>query len=138
MEHIPLIRIGPIVLVPIQADLTDRKAEAMQEDILNKIERENIQYILLDVSALEMVDSFIIRILYDTARMSHIMNARVVVVGMQPAVTLTLLEMGFDLEGIETAIDVEVGLKRLGYAMLPLTETGDGQESKINEYPLNE
>ena len=131
MEHVPLLRIGPVLLAPIQSDLTDHKAEALQESLLERIAKDNIGYVLLDIASLEMVDSFIIRILYDTAKMSHIMNARVVVVGMQPAVTLTLLEMGFDLEGLETAIDVEMGLERLGYAMLPLSAVSRGHASEI-------
>ena len=113
--QIPVLKIGPILMVSIQTDLHDRMAEDLQTSILESIEKTGSPAVMIDITALEMVDSFIGRVLTETARAARILNARVVLVGMRPAVTITLLEMGLELPGIETAIDVENGLERLGY-----------------------
>ena len=113
--QIPVLKIGPILMVSIQTDLHNRVAEDLQTSILESIEKTGSPAVMIDITALEMVDSFIGRVLTETARAARILNARVVLVGMRPAVTITLLEMGLELPGIETAIDVENGLERLGY-----------------------
>ncbi len=117
IEQIPVLKIGPILMVSIQTDLHDRMAEDLQTSILESIEKTGSPAVMIDITALEMVDSFIGRVLSDTARAARIMNARVVLVGMRPAVTMTLLEMGLELTDVETAIDVENGLEKLGYQL---------------------
>jgi len=117
IEQIPVLKIGPILMVSIQTDLHDRMAEDLQTSILESIEKTGSLAVMIDITALEVIDSFISRVLSDTARAARIMNARVVLVGMRPAVTMTLLEMGLELTDVETAIDVENGLERLGYEL---------------------
>ncbi len=117
IDHIPVLKIGPILMVTIQTDLHDRMAEDLQTSILENIAETGSPAVMIDITALEMVDSFIGRVLSDTARAARIMNARVVLVGMRPAVTMTLLEMGLELTDVETAIDVDSGLEKLGYRL---------------------
>lgn len=132
-EQIPVLKIGPVLMVTIQSDLHDRMAENLQGAILARIEATGVEAVLIDITALEMVDSFIGRVLSETARMSKIMNTTVVLVGMRPAVTMTLLEMGLELTGIEAAIDVEGGLKKLGFELVRTgrKKKGDGEEAVI-------
>ena len=125
IEQIPVLKIGPILMVSIQTDLHDRMAEDLQTSILESIEKTGSPAVMIDITALEMVDSFIGRVLSDTARAARIMNARVVLVGMRPAVTMTLLEMGLKLTGVETAIDVENGLEKLGYEINPIDRSSE-------------
>jgi rsbT antagonist protein RsbS len=115
--HVPVLKLGPVLMVTIQIELHDRMAEDLQETVLNEIKRTGASAVLVDITALEIVDSFTGRILSETARMARIMNAQVVLVGMRPAVTMTLLEMGLNLPNLETAIDVEDGLARLGFEL---------------------
>ncbi|MCD4784898.1 MAG: STAS domain-containing protein [Candidatus Eremiobacteraeota bacterium] len=117
MEQIPILKIGPVLIVTIQTELHDRKAEELQEAILRRIQKTGASVVTVDITALEIVDSFIGRVLSETARMAKIMDTRVVLVGMRPAVTITLLEMGLELEGIDSAIDIEDGLKKLGFEL---------------------
>ncbi len=117
MEHIPVLKLGPILMVSIQVDLHDTMAESLQDEVLYKVQQTGAKAVLIDITALEIVDSFIARVLSDTASMVHIMNAKVVLVGMRPAVTMTLVEMGMTLPEIKTAIDIESGLRKLGYEL---------------------
>ena len=128
MEKIPLLKLGPIILVSIQTELDDVTVEDLQEGILNAIETKGAEGVLIDITALEIVDSFIARVLSDTARMASVMNTKVVLVGMRPVVTMTLLEMGLNFPGVETALNVEMGLQRLGYALEPI-EPLDSEEA---------
>ncbi len=133
IEQIPVLKIGPILMVSIQTDLHDRMAEDLQTSILESIEKTGSPAVMIDITALEMIDSFIARVLSDTARAARIMNARVVLVGMRPAVTITLLEMGLELPGIETAIDVENGLERLGYELNHIDRSSETAMSQGEE-----
>ncbi len=125
IEEIPVLKIGPILMVTIQTDLHDRMAEELQASILETIKKTGASAVLIDITALQVVDSFISRVLGDTARMARIMNTKVVLVGMRPAVTMTLLEMGLELPGVETAIDIESGLEKLGYELRKIHERNE-------------
>src|SRR6476619_4689886 len=110
MERIPILQMGEFLLVTIQVDMHDRLAMTLQDDLTNRIIQAHARGVLIDISALEMVDSFIGRILGNIAKMSQILDAETVVVGMQPAVAITLVELGLSLTGIRTALNVEKGM----------------------------
>jgi rsbT antagonist protein RsbS len=113
MERIPILRIGDVLLVSIQIDLQDHIAMALQDDLSNRIVETGAKGVLIDISALEIVDSFIGRMISTTAAVSRVLDAETVVVGMQPAVAITLVELGLQLRGIRTALNVEFGLAML-------------------------
>ena len=113
MERIPILKMGPHLLVTIQVDMHDQLAMTLQEDLTTRIEKEKARGVLLDISALEVVDSFIGRVIGNIALTSRILDAETVVVGMQPAVAITLVELGLSLEGVRTALNVERGMKIL-------------------------
>ena len=113
MERIPILRMGNLLLVTIQVDMHDRLALTLQDDLTAQIERTAAKGVLLDISALDVVDSFIGRIIANLSRMARILDARTVVVGMRPAVAITLVELGLSLQGVETALDVERGMRLL-------------------------
>jgi rsbT antagonist protein RsbS len=113
MERIPILRMGEFLLVTIQVEMHDQLALSLQEDIASRIEKSGAKGILIDISALEMVDSFIGRIIAHISSISRILDAQTVLVGMQPAVAITLVELGLSLEGVTTALDVERGMKKL-------------------------
>jgi rsbT antagonist protein RsbS len=111
--HLPVLRIGRCLVVTIQAELDDNVAEAFQADILTAIEKQRTGGLVIDISGLEMVDSFVARTLVETAEMARIMGSRTVLVGMQAEVAATLVRMGFAMGRVETALDVEEGLALL-------------------------
>ncbi|MBD1849288.1 STAS domain-containing protein [Leptolyngbya sp. FACHB-711] len=113
MERIPILQMGELLLVTIQVDMHDRLAMTLQDDLTNRISQTQANGVLIDISALEIVDSFIGRILSNIAKMSRVMDAETVVVGMQPAVAITLVELGLSLTGIRTALNVEKGMALL-------------------------
>lgn len=113
MEKIPIIKVGDTLLVSIQTDLQDQVAMTMQSDLLQKIEQTSARGVIIDISVVDIVDSFLGRVLSDTASMARIMNAVVVVVGIQPSVAITLVELGLELKQIPTALNVERGLQLL-------------------------
>lgn len=110
MERIPILKMGEYLLVTIQVDMHDRLAMTLQDDLTNKIAQTSAKGVLLDISALEMVDSFIGRMIANIASMSRILDAETVVVGMQPAVAITLVELGLSLTGVRTALNVDRGM----------------------------
>ncbi|MDZ8030458.1 MAG: STAS domain-containing protein [Nostoc sp. DedQUE08] len=113
MERIPILKMGNFLLVTIQVDMHDRLATTLQEDLTNRIAQTHARGVLIDISGLEIVDSFIGRVLANIARMSRVLDAETVVVGMQPAVAITLVELGLSLTGIRTALNVEKGMALL-------------------------
>lgn len=113
MERIPILRMGQYLLVTIQVDMHDRLAMALQDDLTNRISETGAHGVLIDISSLEVVDSFIGRIIANIAGMSRILDAETVVVGMQPAVAITLVELGLSLPGVRTALNVEKGMELL-------------------------
>ena len=111
MERIPILKMGGYLLVTIQVDMHDRLAMTLQDDLTNGIVKHRSKGVLIDISALEIVDSFIGRMLDNIAAMSRVLDARTVVVGMQPAVAITLVELGLSLPGVSTALNVERGME---------------------------
>ena len=110
MEHIPIFKMGGFLLVTIQVDMHDRLASVLKDDLANRISDTRASGVLIDISALDMLDSFLARMLGDIAQMSRVMDAETVLVGMQPAVAITLVEMGVTMSGVHTALNVEKGM----------------------------
>ena len=113
MERIPILRIGEFLLVTIQVDMHDQMALQLQDDLTARISKTGAKGVLLDISALDMVDSFIGRTIGNISAMARILSASTMVVGMQPAVAITLVELGLELPGVLTALDAERGMARL-------------------------
>jgi rsbT antagonist protein RsbS len=113
VDRVPILQLGDCLLVTVQVDMHDQLAMTLQDDLTNKIVATKARGVLIDISALEMVDSFIGRMLGNIASMSRILDAQTVVVGMQPAVAITLVELGLSLPGIRTALNVDAGLALL-------------------------
>ncbi|PYM25691.1 MAG: anti-anti-sigma factor [Candidatus Rokuibacteriota bacterium] len=113
MDRIPILRMSEFLLVTIQVDMHDRLAMALQEDLTDQIVRHRSHGVLIDISTLEVVDSFIGRMIGNIAGMSRILDAETVVVGMRPAVAITLVELGLSLPGVRTALDVDKGMQLL-------------------------
>jgi rsbT antagonist protein RsbS len=122
VERIPILKLGEFLLVTVQVDMHDRLAMTLQDDLTDRIVRDRAKAVLIDISALEVVDSFIGRMLANIAAMSRVLDAETVVVGMQPAVAITLVELGLDLQGVRTALNVERGMQLL---RARLAETDD-------------
>ena len=113
MERIPILQMGEFLLVTIQVDMHDQLALTLQEDLTDRISRTSARGVLIDISALDMVDSFIGRMIASISGLSRIMDAETMVVGMQPAVAITLVELGLTLPGVSTALNVERGMQVL-------------------------
>jgi len=118
MDRIPILKMGEFLLVTIQVDMHDRLAMTLQDDLTALIVKHRARGVMIDISALEMVDSFIGRMLSNIANMARLLDANTVVVGMQPAVAITLVELGLPMRGIRTALDVEKGMAVLRAAKL--------------------
>lgn len=116
MNRIPILRMGDTLLVTIQVDMEDRTAMALQDDLSGHIARTGARGVLIDISALEIVDSFVGRMLATISGVARILDASTVVVGMQPAVAITLVELGLSLDGVRTALNVERGMALLAQA----------------------
>jgi rsbT antagonist protein RsbS len=125
VEKIPILRMGEFLLVTIQVDMHDRLAMTLQDDLTNRISETGARGVLIDISSLEIVDSFIGRMLGNIASMSRVLDADTVVVGMQPAVAITLVELGMSLAGVRTALNVDAGMALLRKAM-------NGREEAFN------
>lgn len=134
MDRVPVLKIGDVLLVSVQIDLEDQTAVALQEDLADRIVATGARGVLIDISGLDIVDSFIGRMLATIASVSRVLDAETVVVGMRPAVAITLVELGLSLEGIRTALNVERGL-----AVLELAgRTGrTGDESAADDVRLD-
>jgi rsbT antagonist protein RsbS len=117
MERIPILKMGEFLLVSIQVDMHDRLALTLQDDLTEQIVKHSAHGVMIDISALEMVDSFIGRMLSNIANMARLLDAATVVVGMQPSVAITLVELGLPMRGIRTALDVEKGMAALRSAV---------------------
>ena len=113
MDKIPILRMGPFLLVTIQVDLYDRLALNLEADLVQAVSKTGARGVLIDISAVSIVDSFMGRIIGNIASMSRILDAETVVVGMQPAVAITLVELGLPLKGVHTALDVDRGMDLL-------------------------
>jgi rsbT antagonist protein RsbS len=124
MERIPILKMGDCLLVTIQVDMHDRLALALQEDLTERISATSARGVLIDISSLEVVDSFIGRMFANIAAMARVLDATTVVVGMQPAVAITLVELGLSLPGVRTALNVERGMALLR-SSLDLPEDGN-------------
>jgi len=131
VERIPILRMGEFLLVTIQVDMHDRLVTALQEDLTSQIAASGAHGVLIDISSLDLVDSFIGRMIGTIAGMSRVLDAETVVVGMRPAVAITLVELGLSLPGVRTALDVEKGMVLLRAATRRrLGEAGDGRDEK--------
>src|SRR5512132_659279 len=127
MERIPILRMGSFLLITIQVDMHDKLAMQLQEDVTQKISDWQSDGVLIDISSLEIVDSFIGRMLANIAAMSRVLGAETVVVGMQPAVAITLVELGMSLPGVRTALNVESGMDLL-YQSRAESQSGSADE----------
>jgi rsbT antagonist protein RsbS len=125
MEKIPILKMGKFLLVTIQVDLYDRLALTLEEDLIEMVFKTGAKGVLIDISALSIVDSFMGKIVGNIAGMSSIMDAETVVVGMQPAVAITLIELGLPLAGVHTALNVERGMALLESRMAAYEEDDD-------------
>lgn len=112
-SNIPILKIEDFLIVSVQTELHDKIAEDLQRDIIERLEQTNARGVILDVTALEIVDSFLGRLIGDTASMTRLMGARTVLAGLQPAVAITLVELGLDLTGVHTTLNMENGLEWL-------------------------
>jgi rsbT antagonist protein RsbS len=126
VERIPILKMGRYLLVTIQVDMHDRLAMTLQDDLMEQIRKHKARGVLIDISALDLVDSFIGRMLGNIAAMARILDADTVVTGMRPAVAITLVELGLSLPGVRTALNVERGMELLEAAREE-REAGDGR-----------
>lgn len=127
MERIPILKMGDYLLVSIQVDMHDRLALALQDDLSDHIVRHGARGVLIDISALEIVDSFIGRVLGTIAAVARVLDATTVVVGMRPAVAITLVELGVPLPGVKTALNIERGLELLQRSLAERSDARPGQ-----------
>ena len=133
MERIPILQMGKFLLVTIQVDMHDRLAMTLQDDLTNRIVQTGAKGVLIDISSLEVVDSFIGRMISNIAAMSSVLDAQTVVVGMQPAVAITLVELGLSLPGVRTALNVERGMDLLRMSLMDeegVEESVDGDSEE--------
>jgi rsbT antagonist protein RsbS len=126
MERIPILKMGDFLLVTIQVDMHDRLALTLQDDLTKRIVETGAHGVLIDISSLDMVDSFLGRMLSNIALMSRLLDAKTVVVGMQPMVAITLVELGLSLKGVHTALNVEKGME--------LLQGSPDQEESLNDW----
>jgi rsbT antagonist protein RsbS len=125
MERIPILKMGRFLLVSIQVDMDDRTAMTLQDDLTGQIVKHRAKAVLIDISSLDVVDSFIGRMLANTAAMARILDAETVVVGMRPSVAITLVELGLSLKGVRSALNVERGMQLLNDVSEEQTESTD-------------
>ena len=128
MDKIPILKIGHFLMVAIQVDLYDRLALNLEADLIQAVSKYDARGVLIDISAVSIVDSFMGRILGNIANMSKIMDAETVIVGMQPAVAITLIELGLPLKGIQSALNVEKGMELLQSKISMTEESPDDDD----------
>ncbi|HEY0159829.1 MAG TPA: STAS domain-containing protein [Thermoanaerobaculia bacterium] len=128
MERIPILKMGRFLLVSIQVDMDDRTAMTLQDDLTGAIVKHRAKGVLIDISSLDVVDSFIGRMLANTAAMAHVLDADTVVVGMQPSVAITLVELGLSLKGVRSALNIERGME-----LLQRIERENGTEGEADD-----
>ena len=133
MDKIPILRLGAYLLVSIQVDLYDRLALNLEADLVQMVNKTNAKGVLIDISAVSIVDSFMGRIIGNIASMSKILDAETVVVGMQPAVAITLIELGLPLKGVHTALDMEKGMNLLK-SMIDLTGVDADEDQSDDDF----
>jgi len=133
MDRIPILRMGSFLLVTIQVDLYDRLALTLEADLVQMVNKTNAKGVLIDISAVSIVDSFMGRIIGNIASMSKILDAETVVVGMQPAVAITLIELGLPLKGVHTALDVEKGMNLLKSMIDEVVEEDLDDDDSVSE-----
>jgi rsbT antagonist protein RsbS len=133
MDRIPILRMGEFLLVPVQVDMHDKLAMTLQDDLTNQITKVRARGVLIDISALDLVDSFIGRVLGNISSMARVLGAETVVVGMQPAVAITLVELGLELTGVHTALDVEKGMALLWRELARLEDFPEAHEDDDSE-----
>jgi len=133
VDRIPILRMGDFLLVTIQVDMHDRLAMTLQDDLTDRITKTQAKGVLIDISSLDVVDSFIGRMLANIAQMSRILDATTVVVGMRPAVAITLVELGMSLTGVRTALNVERGMEVLRAARAALEADLTGPEGDADD-----
>lgn len=117
MERIPILKMGSFLLVTVQVDMHDRLAMTLQDDLTERIVKDRAHGVLIDISSLEIVDSFIGRMIGNIANMARVLDAETVVVGMRPAVAITLVELGLSLPGVRTALNVDKGVEMLNVSL---------------------
>ena len=130
MERIPILSLENFLLVSIQVDMHDQLALSLQDDLASSIVRKKARGVLIDISALDVVDSFIGRMLGTIAGVSRVLDAETVVVGMQPSVAITLVELGLSLSGIRTALNIDRGMQILRLSSRDIEETGDADREE--------
>jgi rsbT antagonist protein RsbS len=135
MDRIPILQMGEFLLVTIQVDMHDQLAMTLQDDLTTKIAKRRAKGVLIDISTLDIVDSFIGRMLGNISAMAKVLDAETVVVGMQPAVAITLVELGLDLKGVHTALDVERGMALLRRRVGEVN--GELEEQAVSEVTTN-
>ena len=131
MDRIPILKLGRALLVSIQVDIHDRLAKALEEDLSEKIVATSAKGVMIDISGLEIVDSFMGRMLDNIAAVSKLLDADTVVVGMRPAVAITLVELGLSLTGVKTALNVERGMALIGVGFI---EEQDGEDAPEGDH----
>jgi rsbT antagonist protein RsbS len=133
MDRIPILRMGAFLLVTIQVDLYDRLALSLEADLVQMVQKTGAKGVLIDISAVSIVDSFMGRIIGNIASMSKILDAETVVVGMQPAVAITLIELGLPLKGVHTALDMEKGMNLLK-SMIDTTGDDEDDDQSADDF----
>jgi rsbT antagonist protein RsbS len=136
MDKIPILKMGRFLLVTIQVDLYDKLALTLEADLIQMVDKTDAKGVLIDISAVSIVDSFMGRIMGNIAQMSKILDAETVVVGMQPAVAITLIELGLPLKGVHTALDVDSGMALLKSIIGPETESHEEIEEEDDTIAL--
>ena len=133
MDRIPILRLGRALLVSIQAEMHDRLAKSLEEDLSERIVQTAARGVMIDISGLEIVDSFMGRMLDNIAAVARLLGASTVVVGMRPAVAITLVELGLSLNGVQTALDIERGMRMIGTVVVDLDDDDYGAELEARD-----